>query len=64
MSRCWICLRRSLCPGGILVADNIEPEKEESDLYIQALHNHPLMEPVSVPIGRGIEVSTGRLAAT
>ena len=46
------------------MADNIEPEKEESDLYIQALHNHPLMELVSVPIGRGIEVSTGRLAAT
>ena len=64
MSRCWIYLRRSLWPGGSLVADNIEPEKEESGLYIQVLHNHPLMETVSIPIGQGIEVSTRKLAAT
>ena len=53
-------LATKLRPGGILVADNIDPEKEESGLYIQALHNHPLMETVSVPIGRGIEVSVRR----
>ena len=57
-------LATKLRPGGILVADNIDPDKEESDPYIQALHNHPLMETVSVPIGRGIEVSTRRLAST
>ena len=57
-------LATKLRPGGLLVADNIDPEKEESDLYIQARHNHPLMETVSVPIGRGIEVSTRRLAST
>ena len=51
---------KCLWPGGSLVADNIEPEKGESDLYIQALHNHPLMEPVSIPIGQGLEGSARR----
>ena len=46
------------------MADNIEPEKEESGLYIQVLHNHPLMETVSIPIGQGIQVSTRKLTAT
>jgi len=50
-----------LRPGGILVADNVLPGHPDSDQYIQALHGHPLMETVSVPIGRGIEVSTRRL---
>ena len=51
-----------LRPGGLIVADNVEPGKEESDQYIQAVSDHPLMETISVPIGRGIEVSTRRLA--
>ena len=54
-------LAAKLRPGGILVADNVLPGLPDSDHYIQALHDHPLMETVSVPIGRGIEVSTRRL---
>ena len=42
------------------MTDNIVPEKEESDLYIPALHNHPLMETVSIPIGQGLEGSARR----
>jgi predicted O-methyltransferase YrrM len=52
-----------LRPGGLLVSDNVNPgTREESDQYIQALRDHPLMESVSVPIGRAIEVSGRRLA--
>ena len=51
-----------LRPGGLLVADNVNPgTREDSDKYIQALRDHPLMESVSVPIGREIEVSARRL---
>ena len=51
----------SLRPGGLLVADNVIPGREGSDEYIQALTDHPLMETVSVPIGKEIEVSVRRL---
>ena len=54
-------LAPKLRPGGILVADNVNPGHSDSDQYIQALHEHPLMETVSVPIGREIEVSMRRL---
>ena len=54
-------LAPKLRPGGILVADNVNPGNPDSDQYIQALHEHPLMETVSVPIGREIEVSTRKL---
>ena len=50
-----------LRPGGLLVADNVIPGREGSDEYIQALADHPLMETVSVPIGKEIEVSVKRL---
>jgi len=50
-----------LRPGGLLVADNVIPGREGSDEYIQALTDHPLMETVSVPIGKEIEVSVRRL---
>ncbi len=50
-----------LHPGGLLVADNVIPGREGSDEYIQALTDHPLMETVSVPIGKEIEVSVRRL---
>ena len=54
-------LAQMLRPGGLIVADNVNPGKEESDQYIAALREHPLMESVSVPIGREIEVSMRRL---
>ena len=50
-----------LRPGGLLVADNVIPGREGSDEYIQALADHPLMETISVPIGKEIEVSVKRL---
>ena len=50
-----------LRPGGLLVADNVIPGREGSDEYIQAVADHPLMETVSVPIGKEIEVSVRRL---
>ena len=54
------CLK-SCVPGGLLVADNVIPGREGSDEYIHALTDHPLMETVSVPIGKEIEVSVRRL---
>ena len=54
-------LAQKLRPGGLLVADNVNPGNPDSDHYIQALHEHPLMETVSVPIGREIEVSMRKL---
>jgi predicted O-methyltransferase YrrM len=54
-------LAPKLRPGGILVADNVNPGHSDSDNYIQALYEYPLMETVSVPIGREIEVSMRRL---
>ena len=52
-----------LRPGGLLVADNVESGHADSDRYIQALHDHPMMETVNVPIGREIEVSVRKLDA-
>ena len=54
-------IAQKLRPGGLLVADNVMPGHEGSDEYIQALADHPLMESVSVPIGKQIEVSARRL---
>ena len=54
-------IAQKLRPGGLLVADNVMPGNEGSDEYIQALADHPLMESVSVPIGKQIEVSARRL---
>jgi len=54
-------LASKLRPGGLLVADNVNPGNPDSDQYVQALHEHPLMETVSVPIGREIEVSMRKL---
>ena len=56
-------LAPKLRPGGILVADNVNPGHPDSDQYIQALHEHPLMETVSIPIGREIEVSMRKLCS-
>ena len=54
-------LAPKLRPGGLVLADNVNPGNEDSDNFIQALHEHPLMEAVSVPIGREIEIITRKL---
>ena len=54
-------LATKLRPGGILVADNVNPGKQDSERYIKAVRKHPLMQTVSVPIGREIEVSVRNL---
>ena len=54
-------LAPKLRPGGIVVADNVNPGNSDSDEFIQALYDNPLVENVDVPIGREIEVFTRKL---
>ena len=53
-----------LRPGGLLVTDNVTPGEPGTDPFIRALREHPMMETVSVPIGRDIEVSAKSLTVT
>ena len=50
-----------LRPGGLLVADNVTVGEADTAAFVEALHGHPLMETVHVPIGREIQVSIKRL---
>nr|ADI19353.1 predicted o-methyltransferase [uncultured Chloroflexi bacterium HF0500_03M05] len=50
-----------LRPGGLLVTDNVTPGESGTDPFIKVLREHPLMETVSVPIGRDIEISVKSL---
>ena len=43
--------------GGIVVADNVLSHRDELEDYISYVENHPNLESVSVPIGRGLEIS-------
>ena len=52
-----------LRPGGLLVADNVTAGEPGVAEYLDALREHPLMETVSVPIGRDLEVSGKKLSA-
>jgi caffeoyl-CoA O-methyltransferase len=46
-----------LVKGGIVVADNTLSHRDVLEDYIAYVENHPNLESVSVPIGRGLEIS-------
>ena len=46
-----------LVKGGIVVADNVLSHQDELEDYILYVENHPNLESVMVPIGRGLEIS-------
>ena len=54
------CLRAfapKLNPGAIVVADNINPGREDVRDYVQAIRALPGMASVPLPVGQGLEVS-------
>jgi len=46
-----------LVKGGLVVADNTLSHEDELADYIAYVENHPNLESVRVPIGRGLEIS-------
>jgi predicted O-methyltransferase YrrM len=46
-----------LIKGGIVVADNALSHQYELEDYISYVENHPNLESVMVPVGRGLEIS-------
>ncbi len=46
-----------LVKGGMVVADNVVSHQDELEDYISYVENHPNLESVGVPIGRGLEIS-------
>jgi predicted O-methyltransferase YrrM len=46
-----------LTKGGVVVADNVLSHRDELEDYISYVENHPNLESVLVPIGRGLEIS-------
>ena len=46
-----------LVKGGLVVADNVVSHQEALEDYISYVENHPNLESVMVPIGRGLEIS-------
>jgi caffeoyl-CoA O-methyltransferase len=46
-----------LVKGGIVLADNVISHRDELEDYILYVENHPNLESVMVPIGRGLEIS-------
>ena len=48
---------RRLVKGGLVVADNVLSHRDELEDYIAYVENHPNLESVLVPIGRGLEIS-------
>lgn len=46
-----------LRPGGLLVADNVISHASELAAYLQAVRAHPELETVTLPVGKGEELS-------
>ncbi len=46
-----------LVKGGLVVGDNVVSHQDELEDYISYVENHPNLESVMVPIGRGLEIS-------
>lgn len=46
-----------LSAGGVVVADNALSHRDELEDYIAYVENHPNLESVMVPVGRGLEIS-------
>ena len=46
-----------LVKGGMVIADNAVSHQDDLEDYISYVENHPNLESVGVPIGRGLEIS-------
>jgi len=46
-----------LVKGGMVLADNAVSHRDQLEDYISYVENHPNLESVMVPIGRGLEIS-------
>ena len=46
-----------LAPGGLLVADNVISHATELQVYLARVKSHPALFSVTVPVGKGEEVS-------
>lgn len=46
-----------MLPNGLIVADNVISHAEALRAYVERVKRHPLYESVTVPIGRGLEIS-------
>jgi predicted O-methyltransferase YrrM len=46
-----------LVKGGLVIADNAVSHQDELEDYVSYVENHPNLESVMVPIGRGLEIS-------
>lgn len=46
-----------MLPNGIIVADNVLSHAQALQNYLRLVKEHPLYESVTVPIGRGLEIS-------
>jgi predicted O-methyltransferase YrrM len=46
-----------LVQGGLVIADNALSHRDELEDYLSYVENHPNLESVLVPIGRGLEIS-------
>jgi predicted O-methyltransferase YrrM len=46
-----------LCPGGLLIADNVTSHAHELQEYLARVKSHPQLFSVTVPIGNGEEVA-------
>lgn len=46
-----------LVKGGMVIADNVLSHQDELEDYIAYVENHPNLESVMVPIGRGLGIS-------
>jgi predicted O-methyltransferase YrrM len=44
-------------PGGLIVADNVTSHPEELEAYLARVKSHPALFSVTVPVGKGEEIS-------
>jgi len=49
-----------LCPGGLLVTDNVVSHAEELPEFLRRVKNDPTLESVTVPLGNGQELTYKR----
>jgi predicted O-methyltransferase YrrM len=50
--------RRKLEPGALVIADNVLSHREALGAYSEARQSDPTLESVTVPLDRGLELST------
>ena len=56
--RLFHAARKKLEPGALVIADNVSSHAETLDAYVEARQSDPTLESVTVPLDRGLELST------